>query len=257
MFFVLALFPIFIILMLFQITTQIFDEWLKQLLSTSMVIVLMGIIVALYLSVIVNTLYYMFEYSVSVRGLSDVIPGVEVFTLWTIDNYADFMQSWSMGAHILPFILLNLLFLELLSRLPEFADALSLSVRTPVTMVINRSLEAGQNLWHNIKMAGSGVGYGAEYATWAGATLAIDAPAAFAYKLKGAEKTWSAGQKIRFSGTKLRRAVRNYTPIGGFSNVISPLKTLEETRRFQGATQLPPAISQYYGQFRSGKDLYE
>jgi type IV secretion system protein VirB6 len=256
MFFVLALFPIFIILMLFQITTQIFDEWLKQLLSTSMVIVLMGIIVALYLSVIVNTLYYMFEYSVSVRGLSDVIPGLEVFTLWTVDNYADFMQSWSMGAHILPFILLNLLFLELLSRLPEFADALSLSVRTPVTMVINGSLEAGKNLWHNIKMAGSGVGYGAEYATWAGAT-ALDAADVVYHNKKGIEKTRSARRFVELSGTRLRRAVRNYTPIGGFSDAISPLKTLEETRRFQGAAQLPSAISQYYGQFRSGKDLYE
>jgi type IV secretion system protein VirB6 len=257
MFFVLSLFPIFIILMLFQITTQIFDEWLKQLLSTSIVIVLMGIIVALYLSVIVNTLYYMFEYSVSVKGLSDIIPGAKIFTLWTIDNYADFMRSWDMGAHILPFILLNLLFLELLSKLPEFADALSLSVRAPVTMVITGSLNAGQELWGNIRNLGTGAGIVGKYGASAGATLAVDAPAAVYYKMKGVEKTWSVGQRVRFTGTKVRRAVRNYTPIGGFSDVISPFKTLDETQRFQGASQISAGVSEYYRQFRSGKDLYQ
>lgn len=135
--------PVFLVMILFQITKPLFENWLNLLISAGMMIVAVSALLALLMTILMNQIEHLFSYEVCEMYL---------FTIFSESpNWLKFYQVWwwyprdfqSMQEHIstenvIAFILVSTVFEMVMRQIPEVIDALSESQLMPV-----RSLASG------------------------------------------------------------------------------------------------------------------
>ena len=133
----LAVAPIFIIMILFKITSKIFDDWLKQLVSASIMIVIIGILSAMLIMMVVDAFMALMTYGTCWDVLWDVnILGIQLFTIyWWIpqQDLSPFMNIGNYGF----FLILALTYHNLVGYIPSLVDALAGAARRPISAAYN------------------------------------------------------------------------------------------------------------------------
>jgi type IV secretion system protein VirB6 len=119
--------PIFIIMVLFKMTKELFDGWIKQLINSSILIILTVSTIALMMTLILEQLQALLYYEVCWTSVWDLeILDLEIFNLKFWYPYSSVeVKSAITLLHYVAFLLVCLLFDSVLKQVPVMTDALS------------------------------------------------------------------------------------------------------------------------------------
>lgn len=120
--------PICIIMILFKVTKHIFDTWLKNMLSSAILMVLVLSTTAFFLMMLLSMTYVLLKYQVCWSGPLILFgeDWTDIFDLWFWypSDPTQIDAALTIG-HYLQFLVVALLFKIFVSKMPELADGLS------------------------------------------------------------------------------------------------------------------------------------
>ncbi|MBA8666453.1 type IV secretion system protein [Holosporaceae bacterium 'Namur'] len=118
--------PIFIIMLLFQWTKNLFDEWIKLMANSVFLMILVISTFALMMSIITEQLQKLLYYQVCWVSVWDVsIAGLDIFDLmfWYPTFSSQANSALTIG-HLFAFLIVSLIFNGFLEEVPTIADSL-------------------------------------------------------------------------------------------------------------------------------------
>lgn len=168
----LAVAPIFIVMILFKLTTKIFDDWLKQLVSAAIMIIIVSILAAMLLILIVGSLMELLGYGTC----WDVLwaPKLLGFTLFSMywwmpqDDLSNYLTFANYGY----FIVIGLVYHNLVGYIPALVDALAGAARRPLSNAFNAFSGRAESFYQKTiaSRLGGAISYGPDQAAkWADA----------------------------------------------------------------------------------------
>lgn len=133
----LAVAPIFITMILFKMTTRIFDDWLKQLVSAAIMVVIISILSAMLILMVVDAFMALMLYGTCWDLLWSVsVLGINIFEIyWWIpqQDLSPFMNLENYGF----FLILAITYHHLVGYIPSLVDALAGAARQPISAAYN------------------------------------------------------------------------------------------------------------------------
>lgn len=127
--------PIFIVMILFTLTKEFFDGWLKAMLSNGMLLIIIAVAVALMANLVLGQIYRLLYFAVCWEKLQILeIEGIDIFSIYfwfpTDDDQVDNCVTFSNIAALMIIAILMRTFMKQLSTL---IDALSGAFMQPIT----------------------------------------------------------------------------------------------------------------------------
>ncbi|RZI45250.1 type IV secretion system protein [Rickettsiales endosymbiont of Peranema trichophorum] len=134
----LAISPIFIVTILFSVTKDMFDRWMKQIISSSLLGIMVLCVVGLMLSLIMAQIQSFLRFEVCFRPLEDApwkfyILGFKIWQVvfWQVST-DDLMKIAVTPGHYFALLLISLLFDRIVAEIPQFVDTISNQAREPL-----------------------------------------------------------------------------------------------------------------------------
>lgn len=162
----LAVAPIFIVMILFKLTTKIFDDWLKQLVSAAIMIIIVAILSAMLLILIVGSITALLGYGTC----WDVLwaPKILGFTLFSVywwipqNDLGNYLTFANYGY----FIVIGLVYHNLVGYIPALVDALAGAARRPISNAFNAFSGRAESFYQNTiaSRVGGVISYGPDQA---------------------------------------------------------------------------------------------
>ena len=134
--------PIMFPFMLFKATNDIFQAWLKQLISNAMLIIVISITIGFMMDILIAQIYNMISFDIQCKGLHlfDLL-GMNVGFSWWVPqlntSWGEFFRDF------LSFFIIALLFRAWIDQIPTLIDALSNAQLQPMTRLFGG---AGQQM---------------------------------------------------------------------------------------------------------------
>jgi type IV secretion system protein VirB6 len=130
--------PIFMVMMLYQITRHIFDAWLTQLISAGMVLVVVSATMALLVLLMLNQIENLFSFGVCWDYIFSIFtrdPGFlnwYEFYWWHPSESAE-VEKCITPINFLAFFFVTIIFNKVMKDIPGLVDALSASELMPIS----------------------------------------------------------------------------------------------------------------------------
>lgn len=138
--------PIFIIMILFQLTKQLFDDWLKQLLSNALLLIVVAVAMAIMVNLILNQLESMLYYKVC----WDVIWSLKLGSwnlldiwFWTPDE-PNQLDKCLTPLNFFSFLFVCIVFNAFMQEIPALIDSLAVAALMPVSGAYNTMVGRAQ-----------------------------------------------------------------------------------------------------------------
>lgn len=145
----LAVAPIFIVMILFKLTTKIFDDWLKQLVSAAIMIIIVAILAAMLLVLIVGSFTDLLSYGTCWDVLWPAsIGSITLFTIYWWIPQQD-LSSFLTFANYGYFIVIALVYHNLIGYIPALVDALAGAARRPISNAFNAFSGRAESFYRN------------------------------------------------------------------------------------------------------------
>ncbi|WP_322498102.1 TrbL/VirB6 family protein [Candidatus Cyrtobacter comes] len=125
--------PIFVPMVLFKWTKELFDTWLKQLISSAMLYLLLSAGVALMMRIVFGQLTDLLSYKVCWESIWKLrILGATIIDLkfWNPSSSTELLNSVT-PINFLAFIIMAIVFYNFVQNIPQLSDVLSGSPRMP------------------------------------------------------------------------------------------------------------------------------
>lgn len=149
--FMLVIAPVFIPMSLFSLTKGLFDDWLKQLTSTALMIIFIAATLALMVTLIVHNIFGLLAYKVCwetiVLWINADIPIIDL-KFWKIMDEAQAGQSLTF-TNVIGFLMTALIFHTFMDHIPTIVDTLSGSALQPMSSIYGGALRQ----WHQSSIA--------------------------------------------------------------------------------------------------------
>lgn len=155
--------PVFLTMILFQVTKQLFENWLNLLISTGMMIIAVSALLALMMTLIVSQIESLFYYKVCEQYIFSIFsksPGYLNFYdqwFWYPTDFAQMATRFTLE-NILGFILIATVFEMVMVQIPQVIDALSKSQLSPLSRfsgATDKMFSMGRSTAENLRAAAS------------------------------------------------------------------------------------------------------
>jgi len=188
--------PIFMVMMLFQITRPIFENWMQQLVGAGMMIIILSAAMALLVLLMLNQIENLFSFKVCEEVIftviTDEVPFLNWFDfIWFYPSDPAQIERHITFENFIAFLLVAVIFDKIMKDIPQLIDSLSVAQLTPMSQLTGGAMN---------KLTGA-VTTGAEYAR-AGVTVArkgvttpLDALASKSSKYRAAKEGISSFAK--------------------------------------------------------------
>ncbi len=135
--------PIFIVMMLFQITRQLFESWIQQLMAAGMMLIVQAVTMSLLVILLQNQIENLFGYSVCWSYVYTIFDKDNVFLnwkdiYWWYPNNDDLITKCVTPLNLFAFLFVCILFEKVMRDIPELIDALSNAQLTPIGTIQHR-----------------------------------------------------------------------------------------------------------------------
>ncbi|MDF3047154.1 MAG: putative type secretion system protein [Candidatus Midichloriaceae bacterium] len=140
----LAISPLFIIMILFKVTKTWFDDWLKQLLVNAMLLIVISVTMALMVNLILINLEKMLDYGVCWDAWPIYISSWHIFDVWFWKpTDPSQIEKCLTPLNFFSFLFVCILFNSFMQQIPDLIDSLASSGLMPVSTlyakVMNKS----------------------------------------------------------------------------------------------------------------------
>jgi len=158
--------PIFIIMLLFELTRELFDSWLKQLISTGFLYVMLTASIVLMFKLIFGKIEELLWFRVCWQTVWEFkILGLTIIDLkfWHPQASSELMRSVN-ATNFFSFLLLTFVFFAIMEKIPEIADMLIAAGREPSTQMYRAAMSQyqGSVVDSGVNLAKSGLNTGLE-----------------------------------------------------------------------------------------------
>lgn len=136
--------PIFLIMMLFKITSSLFDAWLKNCIAVAILYLLISASIAMMMALIVNQITSLLGYEVCWQTVWELkLLWLTIFELkfWYPQSDTQVLDSIN-AINFFAFLVVCFLFKSFIESLPSFADMLSNAVRTPLISMYDNMIRS-------------------------------------------------------------------------------------------------------------------
>jgi type IV secretion system protein VirB6 len=129
--------PVFILMILFQATKELFDTWLKQLLSNALLLIIVSASIAIMANLVLNQLESILYY----KACWDIVWSLEIgswtlFDLWFwYPNQPSQLDECLTPINFFSFLFVCILFNAFMQEIPELIDSLSGAFLQPITKI--------------------------------------------------------------------------------------------------------------------------
>lgn len=129
--------PIFIVMILFKLTKEFFDGWLKQLLANGMLLIIIAVAVALMANLVLGQLYQLLYYAVCWTEVWRLeVLSYTVFSIYFwYPSDATQVEDAITFSHMASLLIVSILFKAFMKQLPHMIDALSGAFMQPISSV--------------------------------------------------------------------------------------------------------------------------
>lgn len=242
--------PIFIAMILFQMTRELFDGWLKMFISTGMMMIVIAAVLAITVSLFTNQTENLLTYGVCWTKIIPIIADSPGFLHWG-DLYfwypSDMKQAQDhlTAKNFFAFLFIGVLFDNIMKNVPSLIDTLASSNLRP----FSRFVSGAQNTFDELQ--GKGLGLARAIPAYA---LKDNAAAQFVARKTGLADTYKDGKLVRkglgtkiqdkLEESKLYKAGRVATTLGGglAGGIINAESRIESSMMSQENTQAPGVI---------------
>ncbi|MBS0236126.1 MAG: type IV secretion system protein [Proteobacteria bacterium] len=141
--------PFFIVMVLFSLTRNMFDDWLKQLIATAMMMIFIATTLALMVKLIVGNMQQMLFYKVcwqtvviSGQALRLDLFDTEIINIkfWQIMDPSQVTASLTFQ-NLVSFLLVSILFYTFVEQVPALVDTLSGAARRPMSELYSGAIQ--------------------------------------------------------------------------------------------------------------------
>lgn len=129
--------PIFIVMILYQFTNDLFNQWLKLMTSSGMQIIVVSATLALFMSLFNRQIYDLLYFKVCwevVRSISFGLLGTLEIWFWNPQSYDDVINSVS-TLNVFSLLIVCMLFDSFMQQVPQLIDALATSALQPISQL--------------------------------------------------------------------------------------------------------------------------
>ncbi len=143
--------PIFITMALFSLTRNMFDDWLKQLISTGMMLIFLAATLALMVKLIMGNIQKILFYKICWESIWKLVVAGTTWVdikFWNIQNFAQVDASLTFS-NLVSFLLVSILFYTFIEKIPEIVDTLSGAARMPTSQLYGGAMQQ----WSNSRFA--------------------------------------------------------------------------------------------------------
>lgn len=143
--------PIFILALLFNTTKELFEAWLKQVISTGILYVMIAVTVALMMKIVVGQLEALLSYRVCWQSVWKLtILWIDIFDLkFWYPSYDEEVDSALNALNFLKFLIASVLFFGLMSEIPQLADVLGGSARFASNEMFGATYNTARGIFSN------------------------------------------------------------------------------------------------------------
>ncbi|MFI4983573.1 MAG: type IV secretion system protein [Rickettsiales bacterium] len=139
--------PLFIIMILFQFTKKLFENWMNLLIASGMMIISVNALLALMVTLLLNQIENLFSYQVCWEYIfSFFAPAPNVFNFWDFNFWYPYdlgaLESTINVANVVGFLIVSLIFEMVMTEIPPIIDALSKSQFRPVSGMASGAYKA-------------------------------------------------------------------------------------------------------------------
>lgn len=131
--------PIFMVMLLFNLTKDLFNSWLKQLWVNALMLIVVSVTMALMINLILNQFENLLYYKVCWQSVHKFkIAGITVwdFWFWYPDDKSQ-LESCMTLANFLAYLVVCVLFNAFMQQVPELIDALASSGLFPLSSMFH------------------------------------------------------------------------------------------------------------------------
>ena len=141
-----AIAPIFIAMMLFKMSRELFDIWLKQLVSTGLLYMMLAVTVGLMMKLIVGQIQHLLFFRICDEEIWSFFDFVYIwgFDFWYPQNASELLRSLSVE-NILAFILMAMIFMRLIDQIPGMVDLIGGAARHSLSDMYQKAMTRYDN----------------------------------------------------------------------------------------------------------------
>ena len=142
-----AIAPIFIIMMLFKTTFELFDAWMKQIIATALLYILLSTSIVIFMKLIVNQITNLLFYRVCWQTIWTLkILWLKIIELkfWYPQSNTETLDAIN-AANFIAFLIVGIVCYNFLDQIPSLVDMLVGSARMPTAALSHGMNNALQN----------------------------------------------------------------------------------------------------------------